>query len=144
MCRASLSSVGRNTPAQSYEMEQQRWGLQGWGLRKPDSFCGNYVALQVNGFIIVCFCGHSVFAVSRDPTRIDECLFASEAGPAKCTRSVVSLCGNPECGVTFSSPVPAKRLDVVTCPMCKFETKLPVMRARKVACEARSEQGKKV
>ena len=36
-----------------------------------------------------------------DPTRIDECLFASNAGDAKCTRFSVSLCENPECGVSI-------------------------------------------
>ena len=131
MYRALLSAVGRNMPAQSYEVEPQLWGLQGWGLNRSDSFCGYYVALQVKGFISACFCDHSVFAVSRDPTRIDECLFASNAGDAKCTRSLVSLCENPECGVIFSSPVSAVVASLVACPICKIETTLPSMRAQR-------------
>ena len=64
-----------------------------------------------------------MFAASRDPTRIDECLFASRSDLALATRSIVSLCGNTECGVTINTAV-ATNVFSVTCPKCNTDTKL--------------------
>ena len=46
-CLPSLSSVGRNAQAPGYEVELDLWGLLGWGIRSPDSCCGNHPTLQV-------------------------------------------------------------------------------------------------
>lgn len=64
-----------------------------------------------------------MFAASRDPTRIDECLFASRSDHAVATRSIVSLCGNTECGVTINTPV-ACNVGSITCPKCNTNTEL--------------------
>ena len=70
-----------------------------------------------------------MFAASRDPTRIDECLFASRSDHAKPTRSIVSLCGNTctECGVAINTPVAQEGSSLITCPKCNTSTKLDVL-----------------
>ena len=40
------------------------------------------------------------------------------------TRSIVSLCGNTECGVAINTAVVAHNVGSITCPKCNTDTRL--------------------
>ena len=85
-----------------------------------------------------------MFAASRDPTRIDECLFASRSDHAMPTRSIVSLGGNTECGVTINYTAlqqqPASI--IVTCPKCNTDTRLDNLNKMRGKAKKKSQEGK--